>query len=94
MLERSLPVFDRAGLSRHIAVVPMEVEAAKKFPRPNGLDWLDWRFPIEDSARRFFEMSVWPNGVHCPHCGSAEVWRFRDKGHDGTLRVPLLRLTV
>lgn len=54
--------------------------AAKKAPRPNSLEWLDWRFPTEDSARRFFEKAVWPNGAHCPHCGSAEVWRFRDKG--------------
>ncbi|PSM16284.1 transposase [Nitratireductor sp. StC3] len=52
----------------------------KRVPRLNSLEWLDWRFPTEDSARQLFERLVWPDGPHCPHCGSAEAWRFRDKG--------------
>lgn len=28
------------------------------------------RFPDEDSARRWFEEVVWPDGRHCPRCGS------------------------
>lgn len=54
--------------------------AKKRVPRLNSLEWLDWRFPTEDSARHLFERLVWPDGPHCPHCGSAEAWRFRDKG--------------
>ncbi|WP_313617366.1 IS1595 family transposase [Agrobacterium sp.] len=42
--------------------------------------WLDWRCPTEDAAREFVENLVWPDGPHCPHCGSAEAWRFREKG--------------
>ena len=27
-------------------------------------------FPDDDAARRWFETHVWPNGRHCPRCGS------------------------
>ena len=27
-------------------------------------------FPTEDAAREWFESVVWPNGRHCPRCGS------------------------
>ena len=27
-------------------------------------------FPTEESARDWFESRVWPDGRHCPHCGS------------------------
>ena len=27
-------------------------------------------FPTEKSAREWFEARVWPDGRHCPHCGS------------------------
>ena len=27
-------------------------------------------FPTEESAREWFESRVWPNGRHCPRCGS------------------------
>ena len=30
-------------------------------------------FPTEESARDWFESRVWPNGRHCPRCGSAET---------------------
>lgn len=53
---------------------------AKRVPKPDSLEWLEWKFSTEESARKLFEKLVWPNGPHCPHCGSAEVWRFRDKG--------------
>lgn len=52
----------------------------KRIPKANSLEWLEWKFPTEDSVRRLFERLVWPDGAHCPHCGSVEVWRFRDKG--------------
>ena len=45
-------------------------------------------FPDEPSAREWFEGQRWPDGAHCPHCGSARVsavasgkpmpWRCRD----------------
>lgn len=28
-----------------------------------------------------FERLVWPNGSHCPHCGSLDVSHFRKQGH-------------
>ena len=34
-------------------------------------------FPDEDAAREWFEATVWPDGRHCPRCGS-----------DGTLPTP------
>ena len=27
-------------------------------------------FPTEESAREWFEASIWPDGRYCPHCGS------------------------
>ena len=30
-------------------------------------------FPTEESAREWFESRVWPNGRHCPRCGSTET---------------------
>ena len=30
-------------------------------------------FPTEDTAREWFEQQIWPNGRHCPHCGSTET---------------------
>lgn len=53
---------------------------AIKEPRRDSLSWLDWKCPTEKDARQFFEKLIWPEGAHCPHCGSFDVWRFRDKG--------------
>ena len=36
-------------------------------------------FPTEESARGWFEARIWPNGRHCPHCGST---RTHDAGHN------------
>ena len=30
-------------------------------------------FPTEDAAREWFESVIWPNGRHCPKCGSVET---------------------
>ena len=30
-------------------------------------------FPDDDAARAWFEKQIWPNGPHCPHCGSLNV---------------------
>ena len=30
-------------------------------------------FPTEESAREWFESRVWPNGRHCPRCGSTST---------------------
>ena len=30
-------------------------------------------FPTEESAREWFEARIWPNGRHCPHCGSTRT---------------------
>ena len=30
-------------------------------------------FPDDDAARRWFEKQIWPNGPHCPRCGSFNV---------------------
>ena len=36
-------------------------------------------FPDEESARQWFEARVWPDGRHCPHCGSV---RTHDASHN------------
>lgn len=36
------------------------------------------RFPNEEAARKFFEGKRWPNGVDCPHCGSASISECKD----------------
>lgn len=28
---------------------------AKRIPKPNSLEWLEWKFPSEDSARKLLE---------------------------------------
>ena len=53
-----------------------------------GLMELADLFPDEQAARAWFEEQRWPDGAHCPHCGSARVsavasgkpmpWRCRD----------------
>ncbi len=30
-------------------------------------------FPTEESAREWFERQFWPDGRHCPHCGSVRT---------------------
>ena len=40
-------------------------------------------FPTEDAAREWFESRIWPNGRHCPHCGST-----RTHEADGGNRMP------
>ena len=30
-------------------------------------------FPTEESAREWFAARIWPNGRHCPHCGSTRT---------------------
>lgn len=37
------------------------------------------RFPTEDAAREWFESKIWPQGRHCPHCGSVETTENRGK---------------
>ena len=32
-------------------------------------------FPSDDAARKWFEDKIWPQGPHCPHCGSFNVQR-------------------
>ncbi|MBO9463553.1 transposase (plasmid) [Labrenzia sp. 5N] len=53
---------------------------AKREPREDSLEWLEKTYPTEASVRTLFERLVWPDGAHCPHCGSLDVWRFRNKG--------------
>ena len=35
-------------------------------------------FPTEEAAREWFESTIWPNGRHCPKCGSV---RTREASH-------------
>ena len=30
-------------------------------------------FPTDEAAREWFEAKIWPNGRHCPRCGSTET---------------------
>lgn len=40
-----------------------------------GIDLMELAklFPDEAAARAWFEVQRWPDGVHCPHCGSRRV---------------------
>ena len=38
-----------------------------------GIEKLFDMFPDEESAIKWFEAIRWPNGRHCPHCGSVET---------------------
>ena len=38
------------------------------------VELLNERFPDEASAVRWFEELVWPNGRHCPRCGSVNTY--------------------
>src|SRR5271165_1431468 len=41
------------------------------------------RFHNEDAAREWIEVSRWPDGVNCPHCGSLSVHRMAGKTQAG-----------
>ncbi len=36
-------------------------------------------FPTEESAREWFEKQIWPDGRHCPHCGSLRTHEAKHK---------------
>ena len=36
-------------------------------------------FPDEDTARRWFEAHVWPEGRRCPHCGGGRTYEVNHK---------------
>lgn len=36
-------------------------------------------FPNEDAAAKWFEDAIWPNGRHCPHCGSCETTETKNR---------------
>ena len=36
-------------------------------------------FPTEDAATAWFESAIWPNGRHCPHCGSTETTETKNR---------------
>ncbi len=40
-----------------------------------GLSWVEFtrRFPDDETAEKWFVASRWPNGVHCPECGSDNI---------------------
>lgn len=42
-------------------------------------DTLPKYYADEDAAREFLEVSRWPNGVICPHCGNTETYKLNPK---------------
>ena len=38
------------------------------------------KFPTEEAATKWFEGVIWPNGRHCPHCGSVHTIRHNHVG--------------
>lgn len=36
-------------------------------------------FPTDEAAREWFESKVWPEGRHCPHCGSTDTTENKGK---------------
>lgn len=45
----------------------------KSTRRGIGIEKLFEMFPDEESAIKWFEAIRWPNGRHCPHCGSTDT---------------------
>ena len=43
-------------------------------------------FPTDEAARQWFEAKVWPNGRHCPHCGSTNTVENRGKSENRPYR--------
>jgi transposase-like protein len=39
--------------------------------------------PVEDAAFARMEADRWPDGAHCPHCGSTNVHKMSGKTHAG-----------
>lgn len=39
------------------------------------------RFPNEDAARKWFEAQIWPEGRHCPRCGSVHTVECKGPSH-------------
>ncbi len=46
-----------------------------------NIDLTEPRFHDENAAREWFELSRWPNGVSCVHCGSVRADRMGGKKH-------------
>ncbi len=46
-----------------------------------NIDLTDAKFHNEDAAREWFELSRWPNGITCVHCGSLRVDRMGGTKH-------------
>jgi transposase-like protein len=46
-----------------------------------NIDLTEARFHDENAAREWFELSRWPNGVSCVHCGSTRADRMGGKKH-------------
>ena len=47
--------------------------AGKSYRRGISLAKLFEMFPDDEAARKWFAEARWPNGPHCPHCGSNNV---------------------
>ena len=45
----------------------------KSYRQGMALPHLLKMFPDDDAAREWFEAQIWPDGPHCPHCGSVNV---------------------
>lgn len=46
-----------------------------------NIDLTDAKFHDENAAREWFELSRWPNGISCVHCGDSSVLRMEGKAH-------------
>ena len=41
---------------------------------------LTQKFPTDQAARKWFEAKIWPDGRHCPHCGSTNTVENKGRG--------------
>lgn len=46
-----------------------------------NIDLTDAKFHDENVAREWFELSRWPNGASCVHCGDSSVFKMEGKAH-------------
>ena len=53
----------------------MTSENAPSRSSRNGLAMagLFMMFPDDETARKWFEINIWPDGIHCPRCGNRNI---------------------
>ena len=57
----------------------MKKAPGKSYREGISLEKLFQMFPDDATAEKWFVEQRWPDGAHCPHCGSVNVTRAKHK---------------